>query len=50
MAIVLTVVLLFVVVFGPLFGTDSRPEWKNVDRKPRFRMVGSMLRRDWPPS
>jgi hypothetical protein len=48
MAIVLTCVLLFVVVFGSLFGADSRPAWRDVDRKPRFRMVGSLRRKDWP--
>jgi hypothetical protein len=50
MAIILTAVLLFVVIAGSLFGADSRPQWKNVERKPRFRMVGSMRREDWPPS
>ena len=49
MAIVLLSVLLFVVVAGSLFGAESRPAWKRVDRKPRFRMVGSMRRSDWPP-
>ena len=47
MAIVLMSVLLFVVVFGSLFGADSRPGWKDVNRKPRFRAVGSMRREDW---
>ena len=50
MAIVLGGVLLFVVIAGPLFGAESRPAWRNVDRKPRFRMVGSMRPEDWPPS
>jgi hypothetical protein len=50
MAIILMAVLLFVVVAGSLFGADSRPAWKNVERKPRFRMTGSMRRKDWPPS
>ena len=45
MAIVLTVVLLFVVIFSPIFGAESRPEWKNVNRRPRSR---SMRRDDWP--
>ena len=48
-AIVLGGALLFVVIAGPLFGADSRPAWRNVDRKPRFRMVGSMRPEDWPP-
>ena len=48
MAIVLMSVLLFVVIFGSLFGADSRPGWRNVEKKPRFRMVGSMRRNDWP--
>jgi hypothetical protein len=43
-------VLLFVVIAGPLFGAESRPAWRNVDRKPTFRMIGSMRREDWPPS
>jgi hypothetical protein len=45
MAMVLGVVLLFVVVFSPIFGAESRPEWKNVNRRPRSR---SMRREDWP--
>ena len=49
-AIVLGGVLLFVVIAGPLVGAESRPAWRRVDRKPRFRMVGSMRREDWPPS
>jgi len=48
-AIVLLCVLLFVVVAGSLFGAESRPAWKDVTRRPRFRMVGSMRRSDWPP-
>jgi hypothetical protein len=50
MALVLAGVLLFVAIGGPLFGAESRPAWRNVDRKPRFRMVGSMRPEDWPPS
>jgi hypothetical protein len=50
MAIVLGGVLLFVAIAGPLFGAESRPAWRNVDRKPSFRMVGSMRPEDWPPS
>jgi hypothetical protein len=49
-AMVLGGVLLFVVIAGPLFGADSRPAWRNVDRKSTFRMVGSMRPEDWPPS
>jgi hypothetical protein len=48
-AIALGGVLLFVVIAGPLFGAESRPAWRNVDRKPSFRMVGSMRPEDWPP-
>ncbi|HVG76428.1 MAG TPA: hypothetical protein VM824_13695 [Thermoleophilaceae bacterium] len=50
MALVLGGVLLFVVIAGPLFGADSRPAWRNVDRKSSFRMIGSMRPEDWPPS
>ena len=49
-AIVLGGVLLFVVIAGALFGAESRPAWRNVNRRPSFRMVGSMRREDWPPS
>jgi len=49
-AIILVGVMLFVIVGGPLFGADSRRAWLNVDRKPRFRVVGSMRPEDWPPS
>jgi hypothetical protein len=50
MAIVLGAVLLFVCIAAPFFGAEPRPAFKNVDRKPRFRMVGSMRREDWPDS
>jgi hypothetical protein len=50
MAVVLGGVLLFVAIAGPIFGAESRPAWRRVDRKPSFRMVGSMRREDWPPS
>lgn len=49
-AIILGGVLLFVAIAAPLFGAESRPAWRNVDRKARFRMVGSMRPEDWPPS
>jgi hypothetical protein len=49
-AIVLGGVLLFVVIAAPVFGAESRPGWRNVNRKPRFRMIGSMRPEDWPPS
>ena len=49
-AIVLAGVLLFVVIAAPIVGAESRPAWRNVDRKPRFRMIGSMRPEDWPPS
>jgi hypothetical protein len=47
-AIVLTCVLLFVSVGGYFFGAESRPAFIRPDRKPRFRMTGSMRRSDWP--
>jgi hypothetical protein len=50
MAIILASVLLFVVVFGSLYGADSRPGWRNVERRPRFRMTGSMRKSDWERS
>jgi hypothetical protein len=49
-ALVLAAALLFAAIGGPLFGAESRPAWRDVDRKPRFRMVGSMRPEDWPPS
>jgi hypothetical protein len=50
LAIILAAVMLFAAVGGPLFGADSRPAWLDVNRKPRFRMSGSMRPEDWPPS
>jgi hypothetical protein len=47
MALVLGGVLLFAVVFGALFGADSRTGWRNPERKPRFRATGSMRPSDW---
>ena len=46
MAVVLGGVLLFVVIAGPIFGAESRPAWRRVDRKPSFHMVGSMRREE----
>ena len=48
MALILIGVLLFVVIAGTLFGADSRAQWRNVNRKPRFRATGSMRSSDWP--
>jgi hypothetical protein len=48
MAVVLGAVLLFVVIFGSLFGADSRTQWRDVSRRPRFRATGSMRPDDWP--
>jgi hypothetical protein len=50
MALILGGVLLFIAIAAPFFGAESRPAWLNVDRKPSFRMVGSMRPEDWPPS
>jgi hypothetical protein len=47
MALILGTVLLFVVVAGSRFGADSRPAWRNVERRPRFRATGSMRPSDW---
>ena len=48
MALILISVLLFVVVFGSLFGQDSRTQWRDVNRRPRFRAAGSMRSSEWP--
>jgi hypothetical protein len=48
MAVILGVVLLFVVIFGSLFGADSRTQWRDVNRRPRFRATGSMRESEWP--
>jgi hypothetical protein len=50
MTIILLAVMLVVIVGGPLLGAESRPAWLRVDRKPRWRMSGSMRPEDWPPS
>jgi hypothetical protein len=49
-ALILVAFMLFVVIGGPLFSPDSRQSWRNVDRKPRLRTVGSMRPEDWPDS
>jgi hypothetical protein len=45
-------VMIAFVFLVPLLSTflaaESRPEWLRVDRRPRFRMVGSMRPEDWP--
>jgi hypothetical protein len=48
MALIRMAVLLFACVAAPFFGAESRPAWRDVNRKPRFRAVGSMRRSDWP--
>jgi hypothetical protein len=48
MALILFSVLLFVAVFGSLFGQDSRTPWRDVDRRPRVRATGSMRPSEWP--
>jgi hypothetical protein len=50
MGLILSVFIVAVAVLAPIIGADSRPGWQRVDRKPRFRMCGSMRREDWPPS
>jgi len=49
MIYILIGVMLFIVVGGPIFGADSRPGFRHVNRKPRST-VGSMRPEDWPPS
>ena len=49
-ALILVVFMVAVAVLAPFFGAESRPAWLDVDRKPRFRMVGSMRRDDWQSS
>jgi hypothetical protein len=49
-ALCLVAVMVFVIVAGPLLGPDSRRAWRNVERRPRTRVVGSMKPADWPPS
>jgi hypothetical protein len=49
-ALALFAVMVFVIVAGPLLGADSRRAWRNVERRPRTRIVGSMHPDDWPPS
>ena len=48
MALILIAVLVFVVIAGSLFGTDSRGQWRDVNRRPRVRASGLMRRSDWP--
>jgi hypothetical protein len=48
------IILLAYIVIVPLLSTflavESRPDFLRIDRKPRFRMGGSMDPKDWPPS
>jgi tryptophan-rich sensory protein len=47
-ALVLMAVLFFVVIAGSLFGAESRAQWRDVTRRPRFRATGSLRPSDWP--
>jgi hypothetical protein len=43
---VLIALLLFTIVFGPIFGAESRPGFRRPDRKPR-PMMGALRPSDW---
>jgi hypothetical protein len=47
--VLLLVLSLVAIVFGPIFGAESRPGFLRPERKPR-PMVSSMRPSDWPPS
>jgi hypothetical protein len=50
MAIILVAFIVLVPALSTFLGAESRPDFLRVDRRPRFRMVGSMDPKDWPPS
>jgi hypothetical protein len=50
MAIILAAFIVLVPVLSTFLGAESRPDFLRVDRRSRFRMVGSMRSEDWPPS
>jgi hypothetical protein len=50
MAIIFAAFIVLVPVLSTFLGAESRPDFLRVDRKPRYRMVGSMKPEDWPPS
>ena len=50
MGIILLAFILVVPALSTFLAAESRPEFLRVDRKPRFRTVGSMDPKDWPPS
>jgi hypothetical protein len=50
MAIILLAFIVLVPALSTFLGVESRPDFLRVDRKPRFRMAGSMRPEDWPPS
>jgi hypothetical protein len=48
------IILLAYIVVVPLLstflGAESRPGFRRPERKPEFRISGSMKPEDWPPS
>jgi hypothetical protein len=50
LGIIFLAFLVLVPVLSTFLGAESRPDFLRVDRKPRYRMVGSMDPKDWPPS
>jgi hypothetical protein len=47
--VLLLVLTLVAIVFGPILGAESRRGFLRPERKPR-QAVGSMRPSDWPPS
>jgi hypothetical protein len=48
--IILLAYIVLVPVLSTFLGVESRPDFLRIDKKPRFRMGGSMNPKDWPPS
>jgi hypothetical protein len=50
LGIIFAAFLVLVPVLSTFLGAESRPAFLRVDRKPDFRVVGSMQPEDWPAS
>jgi hypothetical protein len=49
-AVILLAYIVLVPALSTFLGAESRPDFLRVDRRQRFRVVGSMRPEDWPPS
>jgi hypothetical protein len=50
MGIIFLAFFVLVPALSTFLAAESRPDFLRPDRRPRFRVVGSMRSEDWPPS